>query len=81
MKVKLSNEQYEFLRQHLANERPDLFNFFADNNNYLFEVDDVTAYKVRDWAGEKLQKEGFDINYELNDAGVILEQLEDLFYE
>jgi len=81
MKVKLNNKQYEFVRKHLASERPDLFKFFEVSNDLVFEIDEDTAFKVRDWAGEKLQREGFDINYELNDAGIILEELEDLLYE
>lgn len=80
MKVKLNIEQFNFLQEHLANERANLFKFFKNNDGLVFEMDEDIACEVRDWAGEKLQKEGFDINYELNKTGAILEQLEDLLY-
>ncbi len=80
MKIKLNDKQYNFLLEHLTIERTELFIYFNERNNLVFEVDEDIACKIRDWAGEKLQREGFDIDYNLNDAGIILEQLVDLFY-
>lgn len=80
MKIKLNNKQYQFLKTALETEEPDLFNLFRENTNLIFEIDDEAAEKIRDWAGKKLQQEGFDINYELNETGVILEQFVDMFY-
>lgn len=81
MKVKLNEEQYEFLKKHLASERHDLFKFFENPHDLVFELDRDTAREVRDWASKKLQIEGFDVNYDVNSTGEILEQLEDLLYE
>jgi hypothetical protein len=81
MRIKLNIKQYEFLQQNLSKERADLFKYFMNNDSLIFEIDGDTAVKVRDWVGERLQKDGFDSNYELNEKGIILEQLEDLLYE
>ena len=80
MTVKLNDKQYDFLKEHLSVDRPELLKFFDNKSNLIFVIDEDIANDVRDWAGEKLQKEGFDINYNLNKKGIILEQLEDLFY-
>ena len=81
MVVKFNTVQFNFLAKQLRVERPDLFKYFENNDGLMFVLNDDIANEVRDWAGEKLQKEGFDINYKLTDTGKILEQLEDLLYE
>ena len=62
MKIKLNSKQYDFLKECLATERADLFEYFKKNDNLSFEINADVAIEVRDWAGEKLQEEGFDIN-------------------
>ena len=81
MKVKLNSKQYDFLKEYLATERADLFEYFKKNDNLSFEINEDVAVELRDWAGEKLQKEGFDINYQPNEKGKILEEFEDLLFE
>jgi hypothetical protein len=81
MRIKLNSKQYEFLKQNLSVERADLFKYFNNSGSLIFEIDGDTAIKIRDWVGERLQTDGFDSNYELNENGAILEQLEDLLYE
>ena len=78
MVIKLNNHQYAFLSEHLLKEKPHLMKFF--NSDLVSEIDEDSATEIRDWAGEKLQKEGFNIDYELNQLGIMLEQIEDLFY-
>lgn len=80
MNIKLNVKQFELLEKHLSVERPDLFKFFKDNSNLIFQINEDIACEVRDWAGDKLQKEGFGFDYNLNESGLILEQLVDLFY-
>ncbi len=81
MTVKLNTKQYNFLKEHLSVERSDLFKFFEKNDSLRFEVNEDIAEELSDWAGEKLQREGFDINYQLNEKGKILEELEDLLFK
>ena len=80
MIVKLDTNQYEFLKGTLGKERADLFKYLANGNCVTLEIKDEIAVVIRDWVGERLQKEGFDENYELNENGKILEQLEDILY-
>lgn len=83
MKVKLNLAQYEYLRINLESERKDLLKYFIDNSQddkKFFEINEDVANEVRDWAGVRLQKIGFDENYELNSEGIILEELVDIFY-
>ena len=62
MRIILNSKQYEFLKQNLSVERPDLFSYFKTSGSLIFEIDGDTAVEIRDWVGEKLQREGFDIN-------------------
>jgi len=80
MIVKLNTKQFEFLETSLAKERADLFKYLSNGNGVALELDDQIAVLIRDWVGEKLQEVGFDENYELNDDGKILEQLEDILF-
>jgi hypothetical protein len=80
MIIKLDTRQYNFLKDTLGKDRAELFLYLSNGNGIILEVKDEIAIEIRDWVGEKLQKEGFDENYELNENGKILEQLEDLLY-
>jgi hypothetical protein len=80
MIVKLNSNQYDFLKNTLGQERSDLFKHLSNGNGVALGINDEVVIEIRDWVGEKLQKEGFDENYELNEHGKILEQLEDLLY-
>lgn len=81
MIIKLNARQYEFLKNTLGQERADLFNHLSNGNGIALGIKDEIALEIRDWVGERLQKEGFDENYELNAEGKILEQLEDLLFQ
>lgn len=80
MIIKLDTKQYNFLKDTLGKDRAELFLYLSNGNGITLDVKDEIAIQIRDWVGEKLQKEGFDENYELNENGKILEQLEDLLY-
>jgi len=80
MIIKLDTKQYNFLKDTLGKDRAELFVCLSNGNGITLEVKDEIAIEIRDWVGEKLQKVGFDENYELNENGKILEQLEDLLY-
>ncbi|MEI8076014.1 MAG: hypothetical protein WCH78_14795 [Bacteroidota bacterium] len=80
MIIKLDTKQYNFLKDTLGKDRAELFVYLSNGNGIILEVKDEIAIEIRDWVGEKLQKEGFDENYELNENGKILEQLEDLLF-
>ena len=80
MIIKLDTRQYNFLKDTLGKDRAELFLYLSNGNGIILEVKDEIAIEIRDWVGEKLQKEGFDENYELNENGKILEQLEDLLF-
>lgn len=62
-------------------QKKELFDhivYSSKNENTIIEVSEDIADEIRDWAGERLQKVGFDVNYNLTDDGVILEQIVDL---
>jgi len=46
----------------------------------IMDVNEDVACKLRDWAGKKLQKVGFDSNYTLTKQGEYLEDIIDLLY-
>ncbi len=80
MIVKLNPKQYEFLKATLSIEKADLFKYLPNSAGLSFEIRDEIAVEIRDWVSEKLQKEGYDKDYELNQRGKLLEQLEDILY-
>ena len=82
MLIKLNPTVYEYLKVNLAVENPDLFKYlsFPDNSNSTLEIDEDIAIDVREWAGEKLQKVGFDIDDDITQEGKVLEEIVDLFY-
>jgi len=83
MKVELSRKQFEYLKLNLSKEKIHLAKYLNNNlvdDKAFVEIPDDISDEIRDWAGEKLQKVGFDINYDLTEEGVILEELIDLFY-
>lgn len=80
MIVKLNRELYEFLNSTLAVEEPELFKNLPNNSESSILISDEVAIAIGDWINERLQKEGFDENYELNESGKLLVQLQDLFF-
>ena len=83
MIIKLNKNQFDYLNDSFfAEEIPKLKLKQVDKKNQfvIIEIDEYTADKIRDWAGEELQKKGFDFNYELTREGKLLEDLIDVFY-
>ena len=83
IKVKLYTKQFEYIVSELSIERKDLTPYFKGSrkgDKITIELDEDTADEIRDWAGEKLQKVGFDKDYNLTAEGKILEELTDLLY-
>jgi len=82
MIVKLTKKQLDYLSYHLSEEQEilRLKLQIRKEAQFIIDVDEDTADEIRDWASDKLQKKGFDVNYELTDEGKILEELIDLFY-
>jgi hypothetical protein len=64
-------------------ERKDLATYFDFENikemNFV-QIPDDSVDDIRDWAADRLQKVGFDVNYSLTHEGLILDGLIDLFY-
>lgn len=83
MIVKLNKNQFDYLDNSLSEQRPDLkseLQIRKENHFVFVEVDEKLADEIRDWAGEELQKKGFDADYNLTSEGEILEELIDAFY-
>ena len=83
MKIQLNNKQFEYLKSNLLLDRNDLATYFdsiAIHGKYCIDIPEDLLDEIRDWAGEQLQKIGFNENYELTGDGKVLEQLIDLFY-
>lgn len=84
MIIKLNKNQFDYLSYSLAEEhealRLRLKQINKENQFIIIEIDEETADEIRDWAGDKLQRKGFNINYELTSEGKVLEKLIDLFY-
>jgi len=83
MQVKLTPVQYDFLKVNLGKEKPELFSALniKDMDSFNFELDDDVAEDIREWALEKQVVLGFDIDYNMNQNGIILESLIDLLYQ
>ena len=83
MVIKLNKNQFDYLNNNFSEQRPDIkskLQIRKKGHFILIEVDENIVNKIRDWAGEELQKKGFDLNYELTSKGKILEELIDVFY-
>jgi hypothetical protein len=83
MRIKIYKTACDYLVKNLSIERPDLMqliNLQEEEAQFIAELDEVVACKVRDWAGEKLQIEGFDKDYNLTLQGEYMEDIIDLFY-
>jgi hypothetical protein len=59
---------------------PDGLGCDQDDKSVSLNVENQVADEIREWAIERQQKLGFDIDYKLTFEGQILEELIDLFY-
>lgn len=83
MTVKLNKKQFDYLKHSLFDKQESLklnLRVKEEIRYILIEVDEEAADEIRDWASEKLQRIGFDINYKLTNEGKMLESLIDKFY-
>jgi hypothetical protein len=84
MRINLSEKQYEYLHAHIPENLKHLTNLFKEesvNTGSTVDVQEDIANEIRDWAMERQQKVGFDINYRLTSEGQLLQELIDLFFE
>ena len=79
MKVKITNAERNYLKLTFIQENQSLRNILQDNTN-IIDIDVDTMDELRDWASNKLQVVGFDMNYSLTEEGKILESLIDKLY-
>jgi hypothetical protein len=84
MKVKLKKDEFDYLNYSLLAGNEDLHSKlqFSTRGSFFFvDVSDDIVDDVHDWAMEELQRNGFDINYDLTYEGKILQGLVDTLYE
>lgn len=83
MIIKLIKRQYDYLIDNLSKEEIKQLNIFEhhSNNEWIsIKFEDDVADEIRDWAIERQQQIGFDVNYNLTSEGRMLQELIDTFY-
>lgn len=82
MIIFLTEEQLNYLDDNIKNQEEFNFewNVKRDNQSIIIEIDDDIVDEIRDWAMDKQIEVGFNIDYELNSEGKILEGIIDAFY-
>ena len=79
MKFRISEQEKEYLK--LACTKEDLiFSAILKEDTNTLDIDENIADMIRDWANNRLQVVGFDLNYNLTDEGKILESLVDKLF-
>ncbi len=82
MKVSFNQEQIEYLRTHLSKEAPRLFIKWKKSQigEGLYNVNVATACLISDWAGERMQRVGFEGNDAIIIERDMLYSIIDLLY-
>lgn len=82
MIISLTEKQFNYLDNNIKNQEDLNFdwNVKKDDKSIIVEIDDDIVDEIRDWAMDKQVQVGFDVNYELNSEGKILEEIIDVFY-
>lgn len=83
MKIKLDAGQHGYLYSSLLQDRAELAQYFKGKQSgrkIIISLGENIAEQIRDWAGEKLQRIGFDGDYNLTKEGEVLEILADKIY-
>jgi len=83
MRIRIYKKACDYLVMSLFSEKPDLLKRIKlkeEETQFIVELDEDVACNVRDWAGEKLQKEGFDNEYNLTEHGEYIEDIIDLLH-
>lgn len=84
MKVKLKKDEFDYINYSLlaGNEALHSKLQFSTRGSFFFiDVSDDIVENLHDWAMEELQKNGFDVNYDLTHEGKILQELVDALNE
>ncbi len=82
MQLIVSKTQYEYLLDHFSKENMaiwQLIEFQFEDKRVLLIIDEDQADDIQDWASERLLVVGFDMDYNLNPEGRILEEIMDIF--
>ena len=74
MKIKLSKKEFDYLLKHQKISD----DMVAEKSSMVVEFEEDYLIDLHDWVNDKLQVNGFDENYELNDEGKILDNLIDV---
>ena len=82
MQVKLIAAEFDLIKSERFMEKIDSISqkMSKKGEKYYISLSPHIANEVREWALEKLQQIGFDINYNLTTEGKLLESLIDKFY-
>lgn len=86
MKIILLKKEFELLNTECElfkrNLNSKIKTTFYDNSSKIkIEFSEETFFDLLDWIEDNLDTRGFDINYELNNKGVILENILDKFID
>jgi hypothetical protein len=84
LRVRLTSEEFEYLQSGrlLVESTADILarGVHLDTGDYILDVSTDQADRLRDAAGEALQRLGFDGNYKPTKEGTLLEGLVDRFF-
>lgn len=84
MKIRILQSQKEYLIDHVLEGRDDLIQEIEKGklvkNKWEISISEETSDDIRDLCSEKLQKIGFDENYNLTEQGKVLEAMIDAFF-
>ena len=80
--MKISTDIFAYLKSNFSEEgyRIEDLRYKIAGKYVDIEIDADLMDRICDWAGDRQQKIGYDINYELNDEGKNLDEIIDLFY-
>ena len=82
MIIKLKKQHVEYLKGNLKEAEQELYNRLIRSElyEYMFDFNENLISTLRDWASDRLQRVGFDENYNVNHEGALLEELIDILY-
>ena len=80
MNINLTKNEYNYLLNDSLISNQYKNSFFKSNNTYHIEITQDDADNLRDALLDKIEIQGFDLNYNLNLEGEILQSLIDKLY-
>jgi len=84
MRISLSETQHKYLLAYIPEHLKHLINKSHEtgaNTVFDLDVENDVADEIRDWALERQNKVGFEINYQLTSEGQLLQEFIDLFFQ